>query len=105
MRSKIRTGFTALAIALAPYAVWAEEAVKEAAPRQGGIHLNYGDILSTVIYGLIGIALAVAGYFVFDWITPYSLGKELVEEKNIAVAIVVAAILLSVAIIVSSAMR
>jgi hypothetical protein len=105
MRSKIQASLSGLALTLAPFAAWAEEAAKEIPVRSGGIHLNFADMISTVIYGLIGIFLAVVGYFIFDWITPYSLGKELVEDKNVAVAIVVAAILLSVAIIVSAAMR
>lgn len=105
MKPKFFAGLAPLAAALIPFYAWAEEAAKEIPVRSGGIHLNFADMLSTVIYGLIGIFLAVVGYFVFDWITPYSLGKELVEDKNVAVAIVVAAILLSVAIIVSAAMR
>ena len=40
-----------------------------------------------------------------DAITPYHLWKELVEEKNVALAIVVGAIAISIAIIVSAAIH
>lgn len=65
--------------------------------------LNIWDLLSTATYGLLGIALSVLGYLVFDLITPFSLGKELVEDKNIAVGIVVAGIIIGVSIIIAAA--
>lgn len=66
---------------------------------------SVGDIVATVVYGLIGIILAVVGYYLVDLVTPFSLGKELVEDQNIAVAIVVAALMLGVCHIVASAIR
>ena len=65
--------------------------------------LNIWDLLSTATYGVLGIALSVLGYLVFDLITPFSLGKELVEDKNIAVGIVVAGIIIGISIIIAAA--
>ena len=57
--------------------------------------------LAAVVYGLIGIALLLAGYWLFDLITPkINVQKEL-NEKNLAVAIVVASLLLGIAYIVA----
>jgi putative membrane protein len=62
--------------------------------------------VSSLILGLLGIALAVIGFKVFDWITPrMDIEKELAEKNNVAVAIVVAAILLGVAYIVGVAIH
>ena len=59
--------------------------------------------LRTVIFGLIGIALLFIGYKVFDWLTPdLHIEKEL-AEKNMAVAIVIATMLISLSIIVAKA--
>ncbi len=53
--------------------------------------------LASVLFGLIGIALLLLGYWLFDLITPrIDVQKELCE-KNIAVAIVVGALLLGIA--------
>jgi putative membrane protein len=57
--------------------------------------------LAAVVYGLIGIVLLIAGYKLFDWITPQVHVQRELSEKNIAVAIVVAALLLGVAYIVA----
>ena len=49
------------------------------------------------IFGVLGIVLLLLGYWMFDLITPkIDVQKELCE-KNVAVAIVVAALLLGIA--------
>ena len=59
--------------------------------------------LAALLYGPLGIALAVLGFKVFDWITPkMDIQKELTEKGNLAVAIVCAAIILGVCYIVAS---
>ncbi|MCX7606083.1 MAG: DUF350 domain-containing protein [Bacteroidia bacterium] len=66
--------------------------------------LSWEEIVATFLYGLIGIFLMLLGYKLFDWMTPFSLSKQLLEEENIAVAIVVAAILIGIALIVMRVM-
>jgi putative membrane protein len=62
--------------------------------------------VGSLILGLLGIALAVLGFKVFDWITPrMDIQKELAEKNNVAVAIVMAAVLLGVAYIVGVAIH
>jgi uncharacterized membrane protein YjfL (UPF0719 family) len=59
-------------------------------------------VIGSLVFGLIGIALLLAGYWLFDLITPkIDVQKELCE-KNLAVAIVVAALLMSIAYVVAS---
>ncbi len=64
--------------------------------------LNIWDLVSVATYGLLGIALAVIGYVVFDMVTPFSLGRELVENRNIAVGIVIAGIIIGISIIIAA---
>jgi uncharacterized membrane protein YjfL (UPF0719 family) len=45
------------------------------------------------------------GFFVFDKLTPYALWKEIVEEKNVALAIVVGAVSIGLCLIISSAIH
>jgi uncharacterized membrane protein YjfL (UPF0719 family) len=58
------------------------------------------DVGLCLIFGILGILTMGIGYKIFDWIIPVDFNKEL-ENKNIAVAIVVAGFLIGVAIIVS----
>ena len=62
-------------------------------------------LLATVIFGIVGIFLMALGFKVFDWITPQiDVQKELAEKNNIAVGIVIGAVIIGVAIVVAAAM-
>jgi len=57
-----------------------------------------------LLFAAVGIAAAVIGYKVFDKCTPGDLNKEIVENKNVAAAIVAGAVILGVCIIIAAAM-
>ena len=57
-----------------------------------------------VIFAAIGIILAVVGYKVFDKCTPGDLNKEILEHRNVAAAIVAAAVILGICLIIAAAM-
>lgn len=54
----------------------------------------------SLIFGILGIIIMAIGYVIFDKMIPLDFNKEL-EQKNIAVAIVIAGLLIGIAIIVS----
>ena len=86
--------------------LWADE-VPEGLPlpQEFWQHL-WGGFVGTVIFGLLGIGLAVLGFKVFDWLTPrIDIQRELGEKHNIAVAILVGAILLGICHIVAVAVK
>jgi putative membrane protein len=60
------------------------------------------NLLMIAIYALVGVIIAVAGYKLFDFCTPGNLHKEIIENKNLAAALVGAAIILGVCIIVAA---
>ena len=60
-------------------------------------------IFATVIFGLVGILLAVLGFKIFDWVTPGDLGKEIIEKQNMPAAIVAGAMIIGICIIISRA--
>lgn len=61
-------------------------------------------IINMLIFALLGIAIAVIGFKIFDKCTPGDLAKEIIENKNVAAAIVGAAVILGVCLIVAAAM-
>lgn len=67
------------------------------------------DILSpyyfgaTLAYSLLGVAIFWLAFIIIDKLTPYALWKGIVEERNQALATVVAAMCLGIAIIVAAA--
>lgn len=62
------------------------------------------NLLGATIFGILGLVLILFGYKLFDWITPtIRVEEELASKQNIAVGIVVAAIILGVSIVVARA--
>lgn len=58
--------------------------------------------IGSLMFGLIGIIMFIMGYFAFDLLTPkLDISKEL-SSGNISVGIVVAALLLAIALVISS---
>jgi putative membrane protein len=57
------------------------------------------------MYALIGVIIFWVSFIVVDKITPYKLWEEIVEHRNLALSIVVAAMCLSIGIIVAAAIH
>lgn len=67
--------------------------------------LGFEYLLSSLVYGVLGFVLFMASLWVMEKLTPYSLEKKITEEGNLALGIVVAAIVLSLGIIYASAIH
>jgi uncharacterized membrane protein YjfL (UPF0719 family) len=59
---------------------------------------------NVLIFAAIGIAAAIIGFKVFDKCTPGNLEKEIIENKNVAAAIIAAAVILGVSLIIAASM-
>ncbi len=75
------------------------------APAPAGWHAqSLGQALGyMMLFAAIGIFAAIAGYKLFDKCTPGDLHHEIVQNKNMAAAIVAGAVILGVCIIVAAA--
>lgn len=69
------------------------------------MNFNFGILVNSLVYSVIGVAIFWLAFILLDKITPYDLWKELVEEKNVALAIVVGAMSIAIAIIVGLAIH
>ena len=59
-------------------------------------------ILGSIVYGLVGTAMAVFAAKVVDWMTPGSLFKQLTDEKNVPLAIFAGLMVLGICIIIAA---
>jgi uncharacterized membrane protein YjfL (UPF0719 family) len=64
-----------------------------------------GYLLNAVVYSLLGILIFIVSFVVLDKMTPYSLWKEICEEHNTALAILVGAMSIGISIIIASAVH
>ena len=61
-------------------------------------------MLDAALFGLSGIVMLIIGYYLWELITPYNLRREIHENRNVAVAIVVAAFILGMAMIIAASL-
>lgn len=65
--------------------------------------LSWASLLTSVVYGLVGLILLLIGYYIYELITPFSVKEELITHRNPAVAMVVAAFIIGMAIVIAAA--
>lgn len=62
-----------------------------------------GNLLAAAIFAVLGIAMFIAAFFLFDRLTPGLLWKEVIEEHNTALAVLIGAVAIGLSIIISAA--
>ncbi len=67
--------------------------------------LNFRYILASVFYSALGIAILCLSTKVFDWLTPGDMWKDIVVEKNLPLAICLAAMMIAVGTIIAAAIH
>ncbi|MEM7407140.1 MAG: DUF350 domain-containing protein [Pseudomonadota bacterium] len=60
-------------------------------------------IASSVVYSVIGIVVFLVAYAIIDKLTPFSIRKEIEEDQNTALAIIIGSCFIALAIIISAA--
>jgi putative membrane protein len=63
------------------------------------------NFIAAVVFAALGIVIFVAAFALLDRMTPYALWKEIVEEQNTALAVLVGLISLGISIIVAAAIH
>ncbi|MDD9933299.1 MAG: DUF350 domain-containing protein [Myxococcales bacterium] len=60
-------------------------------------------VIQCVVFSLIGVAMFFIAFFLIEKLTPFSIHKEIEEDHNTALGIVIGAMVLGIAIIVAAA--
>lgn len=60
---------------------------------------------SAVVYGVIGIVMFAIALKVIVKVSPFAIRKEIEEDQNVALALVIASIFVGLAIIVAAAIQ
>ena len=67
--------------------------------------LRPGVFIGSIVYALIGVLVFLVCFLIVDKLTPYHLWHQIVDEKNVALAIVVGAIAIAIGLIVAAAIH
>jgi putative membrane protein len=67
--------------------------------------LKPGVLFGSLLFAFIGVLIFWVCFVLIDKLTPYKLWDEIVEKQNLALAVVVAAMCVSIGLIVSAAIH
>src|SRR5579864_925272 len=62
-------------------------------------------VVNAVVFAFLGIVVFTVAFLVMDKLTPYHLWKEIVQEHNMALAILVGAMSIGLCIIIAAAVH
>ena len=66
------------------------------------MEIDLNILLSTVIYALLGMVMFGVSFWLCTKLSPFSIRKEIEEDQNTALAILVASMFLGIAIIIAA---
>jgi putative membrane protein len=65
----------------------------------------YETLITTLIFVVIGLVFFTIAFFVLDKAMPYSVHKEIEEDQNTALGIIIGSMLIGIAIIIAAAIH
>jgi uncharacterized membrane protein YjfL (UPF0719 family) len=63
------------------------------------------NVVAALVFAFVGITVFVVSFVIVDKMTPYDLWKEIMEEHNLALALLVGAMSIGVCIIIAAAVH
>lgn len=67
--------------------------------------IKLAEIVSTIVYSALGLGLFIISWLIIEALTPFSLRKEIEEDQNLALAVLIGAVFIALAIMISSVIR
>jgi putative membrane protein len=62
-------------------------------------------ILDSILYSILGTTILLVAFYLIEKVMPFSLRKEIAEDQNTALGIIMGAFVIGLSIIVSAAIR
>lgn len=62
-------------------------------------------IVDSLVYSLIGTAILLGAFWAIEKLMPFSLTKEIAEDQNTGLGIILGAFVLGISLIISAAIR
>jgi putative membrane protein len=69
----------------------------------GGLALLGTHLLAAIAFSVVGIAVLVTCFMIIKRMLPFSVTKEIEEDQNVALAIIIASVILGLSIIIAAA--
>lgn len=70
-----------------------------------GAIINVGFLVNSIVFSFLGVFIFWVSFLLIDRLTPYKLWKEIIEEHNTALAIIVGAMSIGICLIIAAAIH
>ena len=60
------------------------------------------EVVATIVYTVLGLVLLGISWKSIEWMTPFSLRKEIEDDQNLAIAVLIGALFISVSLIIGA---
>ncbi len=60
-------------------------------------------LLAAVVFSLVGVAVLGVCFFLMNKLSPFSIKKEIEEDQNVALAVIMGAVVIGMSIIIAAA--
>lgn len=60
------------------------------------------EVIATVFYTVLGLVLLGVSWKLIEWMTPFSLRKEIEEDQNLAIAVLIGSLFISVSLLIGA---
>jgi uncharacterized membrane protein YjfL (UPF0719 family) len=65
--------------------------------------MNMAQFIESVVYVILGMVVFGVGFLIVEKITPFSIRKEIEEDQNTSLGIIIGSVILGLAIIIAAA--
>ena len=65
-------------------------------------NIQTAEVVATIFYTFLGLGLFIMSYILIDWLSPIDLHEEMAEKGNVAVAVVIGSVMISLALLIAS---
>lgn len=69
------------------------------------MEFHYTALINALVFAVLGVVFLILSMLIWEKLTPFNMWKEIVEEHNTALAIVVGLTSLGIAIIIAAAVH
>ncbi|KAJ55972.1 hypothetical protein ACMU_09410 [Actibacterium mucosum KCTC 23349] len=64
--------------------------------------IQLSEVVSTILYTALGVVLMGVCWKVIDWLTPFPIMKEIEQDQNMALSILIGSIFIALSIIIAA---
>jgi putative membrane protein len=69
----------------------------------GSLGLLWYHLLAVAVFSIVGIVVLTICLFLMEKLTPFSIVKEIIEEHNVALSVIMGSIVIGISIIIAAA--